>query len=210
MKLFKAKKSKPNQNTSPVQGFFVALLYCFFSSEVLTELRKSWRRFKMCRLRREKRSLRHCPSKITSNTFNSVLAPSIKQAPPDKQIVENRPNGSPMNGGFGRENKDRRPDRQAGGKQVLDEQPGRAVESQRPVDRGEERSIDKDGQAEGERIEETDRQQKRDAIDTGSISIHPDRPSLDDRTDPANSQLKNNLQNSQTVDGRLDIESGQT
>ena len=65
-------------------------MYCFFSTEVLSELRKSWRR---CRLRKKtNQSLRHS-RKITSNTFNSVLTQSIKQTPehkqmPDRQVTE--------------------------------------------------------------------------------------------------------------------------
>lgn len=48
------------------------------------ELRKTFRRFKA---RKANYSLRR-PSRITSNTFNSVLTQSIKQKP-DKQIVDN-------------------------------------------------------------------------------------------------------------------------
>lgn len=61
----------------------MALLYCFFSTEVLGELRRSWRRIK---LRKTNRSLgQHCTSKRTSNTFNSVLTQSIKHTDRDEQ-----------------------------------------------------------------------------------------------------------------------------
>lgn len=174
----------------------------------------------MCRLRRGKRSLRHCPSKITSNTFNSVLTQSIKQAPPDKQVVDNRPNlnSSPvnaaasstiLNGNVGRENKDRSPARQADGKRLERADSRQSVRQdgeRRSIDRGEERPIDKELQAATREPKRTDKQ--REAIKSGSISIHLDQASSNDRSDPANSQLNSKLQNGQTppVDGRLELD----
>lgn len=50
-----------------------------------------------------------------------MLTQSIKQTPPDKQLVDNRPNGSPMNGSVGKENKDRRQAEPVDDKQQLED-----------------------------------------------------------------------------------------
>lgn len=187
-------------------------------------------------MRRGKRSLRHCPSKITSNTFNSVLTQSVKQPPLDKPVVDNRRGSSParmiatanaagnaavnatVNGSVGREN--RSPDRQADGKRLewadarqSDRQPDRQsdrqsdrqldksakqpdrqpLDGQRPVDSNQIQPIDSQSATRDPRG--MDKQQ---IIKNGSISIHLDRSSPNDRSDQATSQLNSKLQNGQT------------